>query len=307
MDDMQVYIANLGKYNEGELVGAWFTFPIDFEEVKEKIGLNDEYEEYAIHDYELPFTVDEYTSIGELNRLWEMVSELPEELQSELSALLTHFSSIEELSEHQEDIIIHSDCDDMYDVARYYIEETGALGEVPASLQSSIKSVGTLLLADFLFYGVAQSATPIFYERIDYMKKIRSYTSIWSVEKVLYSINDFRLPFPITFTQMTWFVVSLFAVMILQMLELANTEDGIIETHFQVGSLLKYFGIPVAFTWFMSTKTFDGKKPYGFLKSVIAYALRPKLTYAGKKVTLGRNQPQEAITAVRSEFYGISN
>ena len=37
MDDMQVYIANLGKYNEGELVGAWFTF-IDFEEVKEKIG-----------------------------------------------------------------------------------------------------------------------------------------------------------------------------------------------------------------------------------------------------------------------------
>lgn len=138
MDDMQVYIANLGKYNEGELVGAWFTFPIDFEEVKEKIGLNDEYEEYAIHDYELPFTVDEYTSIGELNRLWEMVSELPEELQSELSALLTHFSSIEELSEHQEDIIIHSDCDDMYDVARYYIEETGALGEVPASLQNYI-------------------------------------------------------------------------------------------------------------------------------------------------------------------------
>ncbi len=82
-------------------------------------------------------------------------------------------------------------------------------------LKSSIKSVGTLLLADFLFYRVAQSATPIFYERIDYMKKIRSYTSIWSVEKVLYSINDFRLPFPITFTQMTWFVVSLFAVMIL--------------------------------------------------------------------------------------------
>ncbi|WP_262386221.1 conjugal transfer protein [Enterococcus faecium] len=47
------------------------------------------------------------------------------------------------------------------------------------------------------------------------MKKIRSYTSIWSVEKVLYSINDFRLPFPITFTQMTWFVVSLFAVIML--------------------------------------------------------------------------------------------
>jgi len=43
------------------------------------------------------------------------------------------------------------------------------------------------------------------------MKKIRSYTSIWSVEKVLYSINDFKLPFPITFTQMAWFVVSVLA------------------------------------------------------------------------------------------------
>ena len=55
---MRIYIANLGKYNEGELVGAWFTPPVDFEEVKERIGLNDEYEEYAIHDYELPFEID---------------------------------------------------------------------------------------------------------------------------------------------------------------------------------------------------------------------------------------------------------
>ena len=38
IDDMAVYIANLGKYNEGYLVGAWFTFPIDEEDVKEKIG-----------------------------------------------------------------------------------------------------------------------------------------------------------------------------------------------------------------------------------------------------------------------------
>ena len=41
---MRIYIANLGKYNEGELVGAWFTPPVDFEEVTERIGLNDEYD-----------------------------------------------------------------------------------------------------------------------------------------------------------------------------------------------------------------------------------------------------------------------
>ena len=36
MDDMQVYIANLGKYNEGELVGAWFTFPMTLRKSKRK-------------------------------------------------------------------------------------------------------------------------------------------------------------------------------------------------------------------------------------------------------------------------------
>ena len=130
------------------------------------------------------------------------------------------------------------------------------------------------------------------------MKKIRSYTSIWNVEKVLYAINDVNLPFPVTFTQITWFVLTEFIIILFGDIPPLSMIEG---------AFLKYFGIPVAFTWFMSTKTFDGKKPYGFLKSVIAYALRPKLTYAGKKVTLGRNQPQEAITTVRSEFYGISN
>ena len=97
LEEMRIYIANLGKYNEGELVGAWFTPPVDFEEVKERIGLNDEYEEYAIHDYELPFEIDEYTPIEEVNRLCEMVENLPEYIQEELSELQSYFGSIEEL------------------------------------------------------------------------------------------------------------------------------------------------------------------------------------------------------------------
>ncbi|WP_455580393.1 TcpE family conjugal transfer membrane protein [Dorea amylophila] len=28
------------------------------------------------------------------------------------------------------------------------------------------------------------------------------------MEKVLYAINDFNLPFPVTFTQITWFVIT---------------------------------------------------------------------------------------------------
>ena len=61
--------------------------------------------------------------------------------------------------------------------------------------------------------------------------------------------------------------------------------------------------IPVALTWFMSQKTFDGKKPYSFLKSQITYALRPKITYAGKAVKLHKQILNETITAVRSVNY----
>ena len=46
------------------------------------------------------------------------------------------------------------------------------------------------------------------------MKKIRSYTSIWNVEKVLYAINDVNLPFPVTFTQITWFVLTEFIIIL---------------------------------------------------------------------------------------------
>lgn len=126
------------------------------------------------------------------------------------------------------------------------------------------------------------------------MKKIKSYTSIWSVEKVIYAINDFQLPFPVTFSQMAWFVVSLFVVILFGELPPLSLIDG---------AFLKYFGIPVAFTWFVSQKTFDGKKPFGFLKSSLSYALRPKVTYAGKPVKRNNTKLKTEITTVRSVIY----
>lgn len=126
------------------------------------------------------------------------------------------------------------------------------------------------------------------------MKKIRSYTNIWNVEKVIYAINDFQLPFPVTFTQMAWFVVSLFTVIVFADFPPLSMIDG---------AFLKYIGIPVGFTWFMSQKTFDGKKPYGFLRSSIGYLVRPKVTYAGKKVKVCTETINVAITAVRSDTY----
>lgn len=33
MEEMRIYISNLAKYNEGESVGAWFTLPVDYEDL----------------------------------------------------------------------------------------------------------------------------------------------------------------------------------------------------------------------------------------------------------------------------------
>ena len=72
------------------------------------------------------------------------------------------------------------------------------------------------------------------------MKKIKSYTGIWNVEKVLYAINDFNLPFPVTFTQITWFVITEFIIILFGDIPPLSMIEG---------AFLKYFGIPVALTW----------------------------------------------------------
>ena len=97
IDDMAVYIANFGKYNEGYLVGAWFTFPIDEEDVKEKISLNEQYEEYAIHDTDnFPIAIGEYVSIEELNEMYEMIEELPDYIVECLDEFISHYGTLED-------------------------------------------------------------------------------------------------------------------------------------------------------------------------------------------------------------------
>ena len=61
------FITNLGKYNEGELVGEWVKFPTTAEELKEvfkRIGIGQKddfgqpYEEWFITDYEATASLD---------------------------------------------------------------------------------------------------------------------------------------------------------------------------------------------------------------------------------------------------------
>lgn len=68
-----VYIANLRKYNEGYLVGGWLPLPTTEDELQEfledVVQIDDEHEEYAIHDYEtdLDIKIGQYDDIMELS------------------------------------------------------------------------------------------------------------------------------------------------------------------------------------------------------------------------------------------------
>lgn len=135
-DDMAVYIANLGKYNEGELVGGWFSFPIDEEDVAERIGLNEHYEEYAVHDTDnFPMEIDEYISIEELNRMYEMIQDFPEEVLDNLDAFKSYFGSVEELAENLDRITCYYGCETMADVAYHFAYELNTLGDIPPAME----------------------------------------------------------------------------------------------------------------------------------------------------------------------------
>lgn len=75
------FITNLGKYNEGILQGEWIDFPIsedELEEVLERIGINEEYEEFFFTDWECEIDIDslnEYEDIDALNELAENLEE----------------------------------------------------------------------------------------------------------------------------------------------------------------------------------------------------------------------------------------
>lgn len=139
VDAMRVYIANLGKYNEGELVGGWFSFPIDEENVAKRIGLNGYYEEYAVHATDhFPCEVGEYISIKELNDLYYTIQDLPEEVLDQLDDFINYFGSLEKLADNLDRIHCYPNCEDMIDVAYYYIDELQALGEIPPLLQNYI-------------------------------------------------------------------------------------------------------------------------------------------------------------------------
>lgn len=146
MEEMRVYLVNLHKYNEGNPVGDWFTCPLNIEDVNERLKLGNNHEEYAIHDYELPFTISEYENLENINRLSKMAQELDgTPIAYEIKEITNRFfNSFEEMCEHSNDIRCYPDCVTMTDLAYYFINTECIYGSVSSTLQNYI---------DYDYYG----------------------------------------------------------------------------------------------------------------------------------------------------------
>lgn len=60
MNEIRLYIlstTNPYRNDENYYIGAWFVCTVEFEEIKEKFGIEKE-EDFEIEDYELPFTLN---------------------------------------------------------------------------------------------------------------------------------------------------------------------------------------------------------------------------------------------------------
>ena len=130
-----VFITNLGKYNEGELVGKWLQLPCDDIEAElESIGVaeNTMYEEYFITDYEndYDYKVGEYASLERLNDLAETLEALDEYEAAHLQAYMeASGDDLEEALERYENSMFYKGMD-LVDVAYQVVKECYDLPEI---------------------------------------------------------------------------------------------------------------------------------------------------------------------------------
>ena len=186
------FITNLGKYNEGELVGEWVKFPTTHEELQkvfERIGIGSEddfghpYEEWFITDYDcyvgkLYDLLGEYENLDELNYLASKLDDMSRDEYNQFLAAMEvgdHTGSIQELINLTENL----DCYDIYpgienhdDLGRYYIDELEAM-QVPDHLRNYIdyeaygRDVALDEGGDFTEFGYVRDTGSSFHEYYD--------------------------------------------------------------------------------------------------------------------------------------------
>lgn len=136
---ISAFITNLGKYNEGELVGKWHSFPTSPEEIQQtlkEIGIGGRYEEFFITDYDTDIKgvydlLGEYTSLDELNYLAAKMEEMSDweaeqfEAAVELGDHSSDIAGLINLTENLDNFDYLQGVNDDSDLGYYWIEDSG--------------------------------------------------------------------------------------------------------------------------------------------------------------------------------------
>ena len=144
----EAYITNLGKYNEGELVGETLKFPTTTEEVQgllKRIGVDGvRYEEFFITSFDgdvlgLYDYLTEYENLDELNHLACLLSELDRSDMEKFEAVIDcgeHTSSVADLINLVENLDAYEFYPGVGDdetLGRVYVEDMDAI-DIPDHL-----------------------------------------------------------------------------------------------------------------------------------------------------------------------------
>ena len=186
------FVTNLGKYNEGELVGEWVKFPTTAEEMKQvfdRIGIGKTgdfgqvYEEWFITDYDcyvdgLYDKLGEYESLDELNYLASKLDEMDRGEFEQFQAAMEigdHSGSVQEiinLTENLDGYDVYPGIEDYDDLGRYYIDELDAM-QVTEHLRNYIdyeaygRDIALDESGDFTSFGYVRDTGSSFHEYYD--------------------------------------------------------------------------------------------------------------------------------------------
>lgn len=111
-------------------------------------------------------------------------------------------------------------------------------------------------------------------------KILRTYNSVWKVEKVLYGIQDIPLPIPLTYRQIGFFGGGVLLIWLLNHIPPLSLLDL---------GLIEYIFLPGLFAWFFTKQLLDGKAPHRFFIRAVQYHLSPHIQNRYKEVSDVKN------------------
>ncbi|MDT8718215.1 conjugal transfer protein [Clostridium sp. 19966] len=96
---------------------------------------------------------------------------------------------------------------------------------------------------------------------------LKTYNSVWKIDRKIYAIEGGKLPFPVKPNEAMYFVISVALSMLL---------NKIIPFYSDLNPMLRFALIPYGITKFLTNQKLDGKLPHKFFFDYLIFKISPK-------------------------------